>query len=341
MVKELTFADFAPQGDVVQLVQRQLAQGSFPHASLIYGGQGSGKKSLAKLIASALICREEHPPCGSCRACQLVRQMEHPDLIVLQAGEPIAEGVSRDRATIPVDDIRELVRRCAESTLDSGNRVVLILEAGKMTTQAQNALLKTLEEPPKGTFFILTTEHTESLLTTVISRCQRISLRPWKEETIRRMLEARGVEGQRAQAAARVSGGSPGKAIQYAEDDAYWGKRKEWSTQFLGIRKHGDILVVSTAWKDRKSEADELFRYLEEQFQMMLRHRVEPEVPLISDEIPPQWRALADGAKLDTFSRLMDLIPEARKQKDANVNFQAVVEQLLFGMLGELYRWQK
>ena len=340
-MKEITFADFAPQGSNIQLIQRELTLGSFPHASLIYGGQGFGKRTLAKLMAEALLCREEHRPCGVCRDCQLAQKLEHPNLILIRAGEPIAEGVSRERTTIPVDDIRELVRLCGESTLDGGNRVVLMLEADKMTPQAQNALLKTLEEPPGGTYFILTTEHMENLLTTVISRCQRIPLHPWKQEWIRDTLKARGTDAHRAEAAARVSEGSIGKAIQHAEDDDYWAKRKEWSAQFLGLSKHGDILGVSSAWKDRKGEADELLRYLEEQFRLMLRHRLDPGVSMISDEIPAKWREMADKAELDSFSRLLDLIAAARRQKEANVNFQAVMEQLLFGMLGELNRWQK
>ena len=340
-MSEFSFADFAPQGSSVQLIQRELSSGSFPHASLILGSQGAGKKTLARLIASALLCREKNPPCGKCPDCQLAEKLEHPNLILVRAGEPIADGVSRGRTTIPVDDIREVVRRCGERTLDRGKRVILIWDADRMTPQAQNALLKTLEEPPADTHFLLTTEHMENVLTTVISRCQRISLHPWPEEAVVRGLKARGVEAARAAAAARVAEGSIGKAILHAEDDAYWAKRKEWSSQFFGLSRHGDILALSGAWKDRKGEADELLQYLEEQFQRMLRHRMNPEIPLISDEIPKNWRELAEGAQLGTFSRLLDLIVKARREKEANVNFQAVIEQLLFGMLGELNQWQK
>ena len=340
-MQDISFADFAPQGSTAELLQKQLAQGNFPHAVLIHGMPGVGKKTLGKLLVQALLCRQEPRPCGRCSDCQLAEKLEHPNLTVIRPGEPIAPGQRRDRTTIPVDDIRELVRICGEHTLDSGNRAVLILEADKMTPQAQNALLKTLEEPPAGTYFILVTEHLEGILTTVISRCQRVTLHPWEEDRIRDILIARGIDAQRAKAAAAVSEGSIGRAVQDAEDEAYWRQRKEWSSQFLGLTRHGDILTVSNAWKDRKNEADALLDYLEEQFRLLLRHRLDPRVSLISDEIPAAWRTLADRADLNAFSRLMDLTAEARRQKEANVNFQAVAERLLFGMLGELSRWQK
>ena len=338
---EITLEDFAPQGGVTALIRKELEGGRFPHATLIQGGAGTGKKTLARLLAQGLVCRGEHPPCGSCAECRLAAAGEHPNLTILQAGMPIAPGLKKDRTTIPVDDIRELVRICGEHTLSGGRRVALIYGAEDMTPQAQNALLKTLEEPPENTCFLLTTEHPDALLTTVISRCQRISLHPWTERQIAEILIRRGTDRQRAEAAARVAEGSIGRAIADAEDESYWKKRKEWSAQFLGLERHGDILGVSGAWKDRKNEADALFMYLEEQVRSLLKFRLDPRETLISDEIPEKWRQAAGKADLGFFARLNDLIGKARREKDANVNFQAVVEQLLFGMLGEVNRWQR
>ena len=340
-MQDITFDSFYPQGNTITLLHRQLLQGCLSHAILLQGIPGTGKKTLARLLAKGLLCREKNPPCGICRDCQLAEKTEHPDLTLIQAGEPIAPGVRKDRTTIPVDDIRELIRICGEHTLDEGNRVALIPDADRMTAQAQNALLKTLEEPPEGHYFILTTEHPENILTTVKSRCEQIFLHPWSEKDILKILSDRGVPSSHAAEATHISECSPGRAIRIAEDEEYWAQRKEMSSQFFGISTPSDIYRVSGAWKDRKGDADALFFFLEEQFQTMLKYRLCIQGSLISDEIPGPWRKFAEQADPEAFARLTDLVIAARKQKEANVNFQAVVEQLLFGMIGECNRWQK
>ena len=340
-MQDITFESFSLQGSQVSLLYHQLQQGSLSHAILIHGISGAGKKTLAMLLAQGLLCRGKNPPCGTCPDCQLAEKGEHPNLTVIQAGEPIAAGVRKDRTTIPVDDIRELIRICSEHTLDGGNRVTLIPDADRMTDQAQNALLKTLEEPPAGQYFILTTEHTENLLTTVRSRCLQVLIHPWPQEHVAKILRERGFPDANAQDAARISEGSIGRALQVAGDEDYWKQRKEMSSQFFGTSVHSDIYRVSGAWKERKGDADTLFLFLEEQFRTMLRYRLHLEKNLISDEIPASWRKVAGNADPEAFARLADLVMTARKQKEANVNFQAVIEQLLFGMIGECNKWQK
>ena len=340
-MQDITFESFYPQGNSIALLHRQLLQGCLSHAIMLQGMSGTGKKTLARLLARGLLCREENPPCGICLDCLLTKKEEHPNLTMIRAGEPIAPGVRKDRPTIPVDDIRELIHICSEHTLGNGNRVTVIPDADCMTAQAQNALLKTLEEPPEGNYFILTTEHPENILTTVKSRCEQIFLHPWSEEDILKILLERGIPSRHAAEAARIAEGSPGQAIRFAEDEEYWKQRKEMSRQFLGITAHSDIYRVSAAWKDRKGDAETLFFFLEEQFQALLKYRLGINESLVSDEIPAPWRRVGDKAGIDAFSRLMDLVITARKQKEANVNFQAVIEQLLFGMIGECNRWQK
>lgn len=340
-MQDITFDSFYSQGNAITLLHRQLLQGCLSHAIILQGIHGTGKKTLAGLLAKGLLCREKNPPCGKCRDCQLTEKAEHPNLTMIQAGEPIAPGVRKDRTTIPVDDIREMIHICSEHTLDDGNRVTVIMDADCMTAQAQNALLKTLEEPPDGNYFILTTEHPDDILTTVKSRCEQIFLHPWSEKDILKILLERGISSRHAAEAAHISEGSPGQAITIAEDEEYWIRRKEMSNQFLGITAHSDIYRISGIWKDRKGDSDALFSYLEEQFQLMLKYRLGIQESLVSDEIPGPWRKVAENADPEVFARLTDLVISARKQKEANVNFQAVVEQLLFGMIGECNRWQK
>lgn len=108
--------------------------------------------------------------------------------------------------SIPVDEIRALIAITGRHTFEGGRRVVLIEQADKMNPPAQNALLKTLEEPVPGTIFLLMTESPSLLLPTIVSRCRELKLHPWDDRTVLSVLEKHGVTGQRAQEALHVSG---------------------------------------------------------------------------------------------------------------------------------------
>ena len=149
-------SDFEGQGAVYDGLMRTLRDGTFVHAYLITGLEGMGKRTLARLLAQYWLCQapegEEHP-CGVCRACQQVRDGTHADLVVIAPGKPISPDVRPDMKSIPVDEIRALIAITARHTFEGGRRVVLIEQADKMNPPAQNALLKTLEEPVPGTIF--------------------------------------------------------------------------------------------------------------------------------------------------------------------------------------------
>ena len=142
----------------------------FPHAVLICGEEGVGKKTFARIMAQAILCESENAPCGVCDNCQKINSGNHPDV------EEITE--YKKEASFKVDYVREIKSRAYLSPNEAGKRVFLIANAECMTVQAQNALLKVLEEPPETAVFILTTQNREKLLTTVLSRVVTIALSP-------------------------------------------------------------------------------------------------------------------------------------------------------------------
>ena len=325
----------------MEALRRQIAEGRLPHALLISGEKGVGKKSLARLIAAALLCSAEPPesrPCGLCRDCVLLQADEHPDLIVIRKAAPDGK---KERTTIPVDDIREMIRLCGEHPAAGQTRVVLIEAAEALTPQAQNALLKTLEEPATDTHFILVTEKVSAILPTVLSRCRRLQMHVWREEDMLRVLQEKGVEKPRALDAVRDSGGSLGKALELAGDEAYWQRKQEIEAAFFGTVSRSEILGFSTAWKDRKGEAEELFSLLEAETERMLRVRLRKETdPKALEPLPERWRRFAREADPGRFSFLLDQIAKSRRMTAANVNFQAVTEQLMMVFIGEGNQWQ-
>ena len=341
-MKTIGFDDFLPQGDEIRLIHRQIEERRMVHAILITGEPGTGKRTLAFLIASALLCREQTGvPCGKCDSCRLAISGEHPDMIVIEKGKPISPDISKGRSTIPADDIREMIRLCSQYSFQGGNRIVLIPDAENMTPQAQNCLLKILEEPPLDTYFILTSAHPDQLIVTVKSRCRPMKLVPWESDYIRKILEEQGIDSLKAKKAALYASGSIGNALRLAADNDYWIIRENVMEAFFRNRKRSDILLYSTAWKEKKTEAATVFGILEDCIRQLLLCRLKLENPSILNDYPTEWLNFAEKAPLSHFSSLHEKIRDARKQNAFNVNFQAIIEQLLLAFTGEGNLWVK
>ena len=208
----MKFGDLIGQSAWTGRLRSALAAGRIVHAYLICAPAGGGKSLLADLLAQALLCQDprQGEPCGACHNCRMAASGNHPDLIRLAP-----EGNS-----LPVEAIRALQEEMAVQAYLGGRRVVILDQAHRMTPQAQNALLKTLEEPPEGVVLLLLSASAAQLLPTVRSRCQLIQLRPVPDEAGQAALIARGVPAERAALCLRLAGGWLGAAQALAEDEA-------------------------------------------------------------------------------------------------------------------------
>lgn len=332
-------SDFQGQGALYDGLVRTLEEGTFVHAYLISGASGMGKRTLARGMAQYLLCTGEKKPCGQCPACIQVREGNHPDVITVAPGKPVSPDVKAGLAGIPVDEIRYVISLVGQHTFVGGRRVVIIERAEKMNPPAQNALLKTLEEPLAGTVFLLLSESPELLLSTIVSRCRALKLHPWPDEIILRALSAHGVSSDMAKKALSVSGGSIGRAIAVAADEGYWQRRRDVMQDFLGISSRVDVLKVSTAWKDRKDEADALLTDVEDMLRTMMLVRFGRQDESLLSDYPAPWQRFAQEGELNAFMKLMDAVSEARRLRSNQVTWQAVVEQLLLCLMEEKNKW--
>ena len=332
-------SDFKGQGALYDGLIRTLDDGTFVHAYLISGASGMGKRTLARLMAQHLLCTGEKKPCGVCPSCIQVRESNHPDVITVTPGKPLSPEVKAGMAGIPVDEIRYVNSLVGQHTFVGGRRVVIIERAEKMNPPAQNALLKTLEEPLAGTVFLLLTESPELLLPTIVSRCRALKLHPWPDEVILRSLRAHGVEDQMARKALSVCGGSIGQAVVVAADEGYWQRRRDVMQDFFCISARVDILKVSTAWKDRKDESDALLSDVEDMLRTLMLVRFKKQDESLLDDYPDAWQRLAREGELPSFMKLMDAVTEARRMRANQVTWQAVVEQLLLSLMEEKSKW--
>ena len=174
------FKDVVGHNNIIEYIENAVTSGNISHAYILNGEKGSGKKLLAKLFAMSLQCEnreDDGDACGECRSCKQAQNNNHPDIIRVTHEKP---------STISVDDIREQVNNdIVIKPYQGPYKIYLIPEADKMSVQAQNALLKTIEEPPEYAVIILMTRNAEVLLPTIRSRCVMLKLRNIRDRLVR------------------------------------------------------------------------------------------------------------------------------------------------------------
>lgn len=221
-------------GRVTDLLQREAA--SPANAYLFVGAAGVGKATVARRFAALLLCPEAGVHETACRSCRRIESGNHPDLVVV---EP--EG----RQTLGVEQARATIQRAVLGPVESERKVFLFEEAGLMTDQAANALLKTLEEPTATTVFLLVTESEDQLPATVASRCRTVHFGRVDDGVIIEALSAR-IPTEQAEALARMAGGRPGLALTLIASEQVAEFRTAWLSLALRVTERpGEAFLLA------------------------------------------------------------------------------------------------
>lgn len=213
------FNSLLGQSAAIRILKDELDSGRIHHAYLFIGKDGVGKKTLALEFAKAVHCQNGgNEACDQCLSCRKIDHSNHPDhrIIGIEEGD-----------TIKIDQIRDLQRDMAYKPYESERKIFIIDDADRLTPEAANSLLKTLEEPPQYGIIILLAEELDKLLPTVISRCQKIQLNIIAAGIIEKELKKNGYNSDMAKLIASLADGSMGRAISLIEDDNFLSKRKD------------------------------------------------------------------------------------------------------------------
>ncbi len=310
---------------IKKLIVHQARSGSIAHAYLLESAAGMGKKTLAKLICSLLACQGQTRPCGTCNVCRKIREDLTPDIMFTS---PLP-----DKKQIGVEQIRALRTEAFLSANELPLKAFLIDQADKMNPQAQNALLKVLEEPPKDVYFFLLAESSTSLLPTVRSRVRQMTLEGLDDEVMteaikERIPEARRMAAQDPEGFAellRRANGSLGRLIELFQSrkkafDA-GGLAIEYLTKLQNERHAVFLAFASGLCKDRGQLNDLCAALCMAVRDMLVRRRVPGATCLLFSDTAA-CDALAGRYPISVLYALQDCFMTAMEELSANANVQ-------------------
>ncbi|MBB5830404.1 DNA polymerase III subunit delta' [Brachybacterium aquaticum] len=283
------WADVVGQDAAVAQFRRAASpEGSLAQAWLITGPPGSGRSTAARAFAATLQC-EQGTGCGQCRACRTTLANTHPDVTV----------VATDKLSIAKEEVRALVMTAQRAPATGRHRVLIVEDADRMTAGTFNVLLKSIEEPPPSTVWMLCAPSAEDLAATIRSRCRLVTLTLPGSDVVAELLRRRdGVDEQLALRAARAAQGHIGLALRYATQEGALAAREESARTLLSLRRTGDAVLAAQALVDRataeaKEHADQVA--LEEKERFLRSAGIE------DGKVPPslrgQLRQLEEDAK--------------------------------------------
>lgn len=360
------FSSIIGQNTIIDHLAGALETGNISHAYILSGDSGSGRRTIASAFAAALQCgnlqwepapdrslKEQNAdtapvsgsgqgkrrmlprPCGKCLSCLQAESGNHPDIITVTHEKPNSIGV---------DEIRRMRADIQIKPYANPYKVYIIPDAEKMTVQAQNALLKTLEEPPEYAVLLLIASGTENFLPTILSRCVLLRMRAVPEAEIAAFLRTHaqsgsdgkdGMSADRMLMTARFAGGSPGRALQLLSDEAFL----ELRDRTIGLLQHlhtSDAGAISAfaGTVDAAQREDMMNMVLMWYRDILLYRRTASTDNLIFDEDLQYIIEAADMLSTEALGQIMDAVSEGSRRLHSNVAADAVLETMFLKIRG-------
>ncbi len=325
------FKDIVGQEQLKEHLQNAIRLNKVSHAYIINGERSSGKEFIAKTFAMALQCEnlqtdgQDMEPCQECHSCKQALSGNHPDIIFITHEKP---------NTIGVDDIRVQINQdIAVKPYSSPYKIYIVDEAEKMNVQAQNALLKTIEEPPAYGVILLLTTNADAFLPTILSRCIRLDLRPVADDKLKDFLMKKcGVVDYQADICVDFSQGIVGKAVTLASS-AHFNEIKDAALQLLKRVKDIELSEMIGAVKqisEYKLEINDIFDMMMIWYRDVLIYKATKNIDrVIFSEQLDYIKERAKKSSYEGIETILNALEKAKTRLKANVNFDLVMELLL------------
>ena len=323
-----TFGDVIGREKITEHLQNAIRLGKVSHAYIFCGEDGIGKNFIADIFAAALQCEgQTGNPCGVCKSCMQAAGGNHPDII----------RVMHEKAAIGVDDIRvQLNQDIQVKPYSSRYKIYIVDEAEKMTEAAQNALLKTIEEPPEYAVIMLLTNNPNAFLQTILSRCVMLNIRTVDKNRIRKyLMEECSIPDYQAELAAAFSGGNPGKAVKYASSEEFVQRRDD----VLQLVRHVDEMKINEIMEYMKHLAEDKAAIGDYLDLLMLWYRdvllfkaTKDTGQVVYKEELLTIQKQASIKSFEALEHIIEAFSTLRARLKANVSFETSVELLLLAL---------
>ena len=320
------FKDIVGHEQIIEHLKTAIEMVKVSHAYILNGPDLSGKMMIAEAFARALLCEKQDPDgCGECRSCRQSDDRNNPDIIYVKHDKP---------NTISVDDIRtQLNNDIVIKPYSNQYKIYIVDEAEKMNQQAQNALLKTIEEPPAYAVIMLLTTNADSFLQTIRSRCITLNLKSVKNDVIKSyLMTEKKIPDYQADVCAAFAQGVVGKAIKLASSDDF-NELKESALSLIKRLDDIDLYEMGEAIKqisDYKLQVQDYFDLITVWYRDVLYMKATNDVNglIFKDEVY-DIKKQASKHSYHGIETIIEALDKAKLRINANVNFDLVIELLL------------
>ena len=323
------FAEIIGHDRQLSTLRSALASNRLHHAYFFVGPEGVGKRTIAIALAKAVHCMQlDDDFCGQCVNCARISDGNHPDVRFV---EPLA-----GKKEISIQQIRELERELNYRSFSGGRKIAVIDPATSMNLASQNALLKTLEEPPQDSLIILIAANAGALLPTVRSRCLRLPFAPLTRREVVGFLQAKlAMNAGDAEFLAAMSMGSIGAAVNLDKDELIE-KRRNW-VDLLSSLKAGDhhaAMLAAEALSANRDDALKFLKWSESWYRDVLVHAVTDNAgALVNLDLLEQIRQQSVSNSAETALNAISRVADATAGIQRNLNRRMVLEKFLFGVV--------
>lgn len=319
------FQEIIGQEHIKEHLLHAMEQEKVSHAYLLQGELGAGKEFIAKAFAAALQCeRGTASACGECRSCKQIESRNHPDVIWVTHEKP---------NTIGVEDIRTQLNQDVDIKPYYGpKKIYIISECEKMTVQAQNALLKTLEEPPSYALILLLSTNAEAMLSTILSRCVVLRMRPVEDSKIEEyLMNTLHIPDYKARVCAAFARGNMGKAKALAESEDFEHIKEEAVSllKYIHDMELSEIIAAIKKINDYKLDINNYLDIIMVWFRDILLFKATKDAnALIFHEEIGLIRKIADRSSYEGIETILGALEKSQNRLNANVNFDLTMELL-------------
>ena len=324
----MPFADILGHERIIEVLQRSLRTGKTAHSYLFEGVPGCGRRKSALALIQAIFCTAlDYDACGVCPTCRKVAGGSHADIHIIN---PLP-----DKRDISIDQLREMQRTLSLRPYEAPRKVCIIEPAERMSVNAANSLLKTLEEPPGDALIILLTENAGMLLPTIRSRCQLIRFAPLSPEHVMALLEQGGMDAATASLLAPMSGGSMQRALEL--DNESLATRREAVISRLSQMHINRIATVFDAAEALSGNRDETLEILDLliSFYRDAVHLAAGSTEIVNRTLRSAIESIVTRHSFPRNLELLETICETRRAVQRNANPKLALDHLFMNIAAE------